>query len=198
MVHGLPYNPMIELGIAASFPPCLSHMQFFLIVDLLPWPVLLSRVTKGKGKKLRVEVRCNFAFQWKELYVTLVDMISGVDAHQDFSIDTKKSKIEESDHVYVALIEVNLVKICKKLCFRVNLTSRFGWTCEGRSVPFTTHNNGKDKYGLFLPFLKQFLSLICFLFCFRAQNGPTTPEGECIPSSPYPSSHPSPSSTPPR
>jgi hypothetical protein len=53
---------------------------------------MCSRVTKGKGKKLRLEIRCTQGFNLSELTVWLADE-DGSGLH-GFTIDTTKSKLE--------------------------------------------------------------------------------------------------------
>jgi hypothetical protein len=103
------------------------------------------RVTKGKGKRLRVEVRCNFRIEWHDVHLRLYDCIAGSNApNEEFAIDSKKSSL--SDDAIEAVIELTLTKLSKKLQFIVTLHTATGLHMEGKSVTFTAHNNGKDRY----------------------------------------------------
>jgi len=75
------------------------------------------RVTKDKGKKLRLRIECNFDFDWNELDVSLVDLVSYSEVRQGFTLDLSKSTIKPT----FAEIELNLIRICKKLQFAVLL-----------------------------------------------------------------------------
>ncbi|ELR10947.1 uncharacterized protein ACA1_338040 [Acanthamoeba castellanii str. Neff] len=113
------------------------------------WVGLLAhdriRVTKGKGKKLRLEVKCSKPFDLSELSVWLIDEDGS--SLQGFTLDTTKSKIEmETTGTCVATVEVNLIKISKRLQFGARVASATqGWSCQAATLPFTAHNNGKDR-----------------------------------------------------
>eukprot|EP01087_Luapelamoeba_hula_P008879 TRINITY_DN2259_c0_g1_i1.p1 TRINITY_DN2259_c0_g1~~TRINITY_DN2259_c0_g1_i1.p1 ORF type:complete len:1177 (-),score=200.03 TRINITY_DN2259_c0_g1_i1:219-3749(-) len=98
------------------------------------------RVTKDKGKRLRLLISCNFEFDWDEVYITLVDHVTMVDARSGFNMDLSKCTLQQN----AATIELTLTRICKKLQFHVTLKSKFGWTCQGHTVSFLAHNNGKE------------------------------------------------------
>lgn len=58
-----------------------------------------GRVTKGKGKKLRIEVRCTAAFDFSELSIWLLDDDGSV-VLEGFTVDHAKNKLEvEPDSV---------------------------------------------------------------------------------------------------
>ena len=53
----------------------------------------------------------------------------------------------ESTGACVATVEVNLIKISKRLQFGARVASAAqGWSCQAATLPFTAHNNGKDRY----------------------------------------------------
>eukprot|EP00005_Dracoamoeba_jomungandri_P002859 CAMPEP_0174252104 /NCGR_PEP_ID=MMETSP0439-20130205/1718_1 /TAXON_ID=0 /ORGANISM="Stereomyxa ramosa, Strain Chinc5" /LENGTH=1009 /DNA_ID=CAMNT_0015332601 /DNA_START=55 /DNA_END=3084 /DNA_ORIENTATION=- len=99
------------------------------------------RVTKNKGKKLRVRVECNMEFSWPELRLALYDLISLSEVRDGFVVDDKKSTLTGK----MAEVELNLFQLSKKLQFVVTLISKHGWTRQASTISFTTHNNGKDK-----------------------------------------------------
>jgi hypothetical protein len=53
----------------------------------------------------------------------------------------------ETTGACVATVEVNLIKISKRLQFGARVASAAqGWSCQAATLPFTAHNNGKDRY----------------------------------------------------
>ncbi|KAL6042130.1 hypothetical protein QOT17_024579 [Balamuthia mandrillaris] len=103
------------------------------------------RVTKGVGKKIRLQINCNFPFDWNEISFHLLDVpISKTfpESEQNFMIDMDKSMKTKDG---CGVVEVKLKRLSKELKFGVTLTSKYGWKCEGYTVPIVTHNNGKDK-----------------------------------------------------
>jgi hypothetical protein len=67
-------------------------LSFFFCFFFVGAVVGERRVTKGKGKKLRLEVKCSKPFDLSELSVWLIDEDGS--SLQGFTLDTTKSKIE--------------------------------------------------------------------------------------------------------
>ena len=68
----------------------------------------VRRVTKGKGKKLRLEVKCSKPFDLSELSVWLIDEDGS--SLQGFTLDTTKSKIEVRDPLFHFFLPTNKKK----------------------------------------------------------------------------------------
>jgi hypothetical protein len=51
----------------------------------------------------------------------------------------------ETTGACVATLEVNLMKMSKRLQFGARVASAHGWSCQAATLPFTAHNNGKDR-----------------------------------------------------
>lgn len=71
-------------------------------------------------------------------------------------------------------LEVKLFKVCKRLQFGIQISSKEGGSLIGRSVEFVTHNSGTARF-VFLPHFMNSKYL-------NSTGGSTTKEGEmkCI------------------
>lgn len=122
------------------------------------------RVTKGKGKRLRVQVSSRrlcesiIASSLDDVSLTLFDCVRKSQVPpEEFEIDERKSSTVEGDPNTIVL-EVNLKRLSKSLQFGVRIRSKNHdkdnnndaeeeeeVVVKGRSIRFTTHNNGKDR-----------------------------------------------------
>jgi len=67
---------------------------FTFLVTILLAKNKPNRVTKGKGKKLRMVVRCTQLFSPQDLNLWLIDEEEGTTNQQGFSVDTNKTSLE--------------------------------------------------------------------------------------------------------
>lgn len=108
------------------------------------YPVKLAeglRVTKGKGKRLKLKLRSNEPFDKGHIEIGLVDMTD-----QSSAVATKDGFVVESvadiDDPCAMELEVRLTKYCKRLQFLV-ITKTQTRIIQGQTVEFCSHNNGK-------------------------------------------------------
>ncbi|ELR18051.1 uncharacterized protein ACA1_161760 [Acanthamoeba castellanii str. Neff] len=120
------------------------------------------RVTKGRGKRLRIVVKCRQRFDWPDVRLRLLDLTNGPALEcADFYVCNDRSTLQdEEDGGSTAVIEFHVSRVRARMQFEVTLERRptghscgsapggpcsCGWTWEGRTVSFVTHNNGKDR-----------------------------------------------------
>lgn len=111
------------------------------------------RVTRGKGKWLKVKLESRFFFS-KDVDLYLVDLISNPSGKLEHSqepgylVESISDVVDDSKGGYFVEIELKLDRICKKLQF-VALFSLVGPNQQiignqrAHSIIFGTHNNGK-------------------------------------------------------
>lgn len=102
------------------------------------------RVTKGKGKRLKLEikVRSNEGYNRKGVQVQLVDVENSVISRDGFTIEG--IQMLES----VVEIEIKLFQVCKRMHFLLEIHNLLGRILQGKSVEFSTHNSGTVATGL--------------------------------------------------
>lgn len=106
------------------------------------------RVTKGKGKWLKLEIKSPFEFRAKDVDIYLVDTSGNASPplvhseNEGFVIESSLESVHQG--LYVVDVELKLDRVCKKLQFWVKLKTSAGIK-EGASVEFAAHNNGKVK-----------------------------------------------------
>lgn len=136
-------QPNIPLQTAQSLEIILSHKprgskgiwQPVLAGDRL-------RVTKGKGKRLKLElttlVQCEY--DKNSLRLQLVDVepsnSGNTDSIEGYSIESMKA-FENSMEM-----ELKLYRVSKKMYFQLDIRTKNGIRLEGRSVEISTHNSG--------------------------------------------------------
>jgi len=98
------------------------------------------RVTKGKGKRLKLQIKANFDMDKNNVDISMVDLIMAnpVASKDGFTMEGTF----QSDDPRVAEFEIKLIKYCKKLQFQVVIQTPLG-PLQGRSIAFGSHNNGK-------------------------------------------------------
>eukprot|EP01117_Protostelium_nocturnum_P006799 TRINITY_DN2442_c0_g2_i2.p1 TRINITY_DN2442_c0_g2~~TRINITY_DN2442_c0_g2_i2.p1 ORF type:complete len:854 (+),score=288.11 TRINITY_DN2442_c0_g2_i2:80-2641(+) len=116
------------------------------------------RVTKGKGKWLKLDIRSPHPFHSNDVDVFLVD-ISGVQSQQEIinkrlvhneeegiTIEsTQEGAVTDNSGVNLLEVELKLDRVCKRLQFWAVLKMKDGRVLIGRSAEFAAHNNGKTK-----------------------------------------------------
>jgi hypothetical protein len=112
------------------------------------------RVTKGKGKWLKLDVKSQHEFSVDSMEVYLLDVSGGGsiqlvhDADEGFTIEN----ISTSGTTNGTLVEVEmkLDRVCRQLQFYATIslrTTNGTVVYKGRSVEFSAHNNGKTHTG---------------------------------------------------
>lgn len=99
------------------------------------------RVAGKVGKKLRIQALCNFAFRWDEMHITLWDL--NLMRECSDALEISQSKVTISDGS--ADVHVTIKGKCERYCFHVLIKSRFGFSCSGKTVEFSAHNDGKSR-----------------------------------------------------
>lgn len=106
------------------------------------------RVTKDRGKVIKLRAECKCAFAKEDIEVDLIDLKAvradnTKDGIQVVSMSMPQQvTLPNGEQVTGIDIEVKLSKICKLLQFRVAINSGNYCACVGTSVEFTTHNSG--------------------------------------------------------
>jgi len=96
------------------------------------------RVTKGKGKRLRLEVQLNDECQSDSTKLFLTSLDGDIP-----TVLTEGVTLEAAKTIGTLLeMEIKLYEVCKKLQFLVQVTTHSGATVTGRSIEFITHNSG--------------------------------------------------------
>eukprot|EP01119_Soliformovum_irregulare_P008314 TRINITY_DN21443_c0_g1_i1.p1 TRINITY_DN21443_c0_g1~~TRINITY_DN21443_c0_g1_i1.p1 ORF type:complete len:548 (-),score=67.82 TRINITY_DN21443_c0_g1_i1:129-1772(-) len=96
------------------------------------------RVTKGKGKRLRLEVQLNDDCQSDTTKLFLTSLDGDVP-----TVLTEGVTLEAAKTVGTLLeMEIKLYEVCKRLQFLVQVQTHSGATVSGRSIEFMTHNSG--------------------------------------------------------
>lgn len=114
------------------------------------------RVTKGKGKWLKLEVRSRYDFSVNDLEVYLVDATSATEiaagalqhaGDEGFVIENTSTSTTTSGQVVE--MEIKLDRVCKRLQFFATIVADTldgtRSTFTGRSIEFSAHNNGKAR-----------------------------------------------------
>jgi len=98
------------------------------------------RVTKGKGKRLKMKIKGPEPFEKSSLEIGLVDLtdVSASPSKSGFSIE----QFFETEDPCILEIEIKLVKYCKRLqfCLTIRVSSNL---IQLHSIEFSSHNNGK-------------------------------------------------------
>jgi len=94
------------------------------------------RVTKGKGKRLKLQYNVQTCDE-QDVQVILLDLEKRAVCKNGFSIESAK-KINQSIEM-----DIKLLKVCKSsLQFCLHFTTSKGHSWVAKSVEFTTHNSG--------------------------------------------------------
>jgi hypothetical protein len=111
----------------------------------------LIRVTKGIGKRLRMEIRSVEPIsQPSDIELRLFDVMEDCSlAERDFSIETAELAHSPADvcpppTVSTVTMELKVFHLCKNLQFHANAVSG-GQLLKGTSVQFSTHDSGKQR-----------------------------------------------------
>jgi hypothetical protein len=121
------------------------------------------RVTKGKGKWLKLEIKSHYEIKAAETDVFLIDVSSHNPAQQfthteDEGITIESKTDSGSSGVYVVEVELKLDRVCKKLQLWATIKTSLGYL-KGRSVEFAAHNNGKARF--------VYWHISCYLFALQ-------------------------------
>lgn len=110
------------------------------------------RVTKGKGKWLKLKIESRIPFDSKKVEIFLLDIthnfqsIPKLEHSRDEGVMIESiSEIQLQGVNYVSEIELKLDRICKKLQFWALIPSSQGAVFKVPSVIFEAHNNGKAR-----------------------------------------------------
>lgn len=104
----------------------------------------LIRVTKGIGKRIKLELNCNEEFDWNGVKIDLFDLAGNVSCSDDeFTLDNHLLKSDGTG--YGAEVELKLYNLAKCIEFRVTVTCLTGTVYGGRSISFSTHDSGKQR-----------------------------------------------------
>jgi hypothetical protein len=104
----------------------------------------LIRVTKGIGKRIKLELNCNEEFDWSGVKIDLFDLAGNVSCSDDeFTLDNHLLKSDGAG--YGAEVELKLYNLAKCIEFRVTVTSLTGAVYAGHSISFSTHDSGKQR-----------------------------------------------------
>jgi hypothetical protein len=104
----------------------------------------LIRVTKGIGKRIKLELNCNEEFDWSGVKIDLFDLAGNVSCSEDeFTLDNHLLKSDGAG--YGAEVELKLYNLAKCIEFRVTVTSLTGAVYAGHSISFSTHDSGKQR-----------------------------------------------------
>jgi hypothetical protein len=128
------------------------------------------RVTKGKGKWLKLEVKCCYDFTAGDLDVFLTeandlrepDLVHGP---EEGVIIESISDIVTKDNFKVAEVELKLDRVHRRLQFWAVVKTLHG-IYKAKSPEFGAHNNGKIRSGHFQRSDLLFSFLFSFLFIF--------------------------------
>eukprot|EP01122_Echinamoeba_exundans_P009380 TRINITY_DN3307_c0_g1_i1.p1 TRINITY_DN3307_c0_g1~~TRINITY_DN3307_c0_g1_i1.p1 ORF type:complete len:1070 (+),score=268.21 TRINITY_DN3307_c0_g1_i1:142-3351(+) len=111
----------------------------------------LIRVTKGIGKRLRMEVRsAEHISQPSDIELRLFDVMEDCSlAERDFSIETAElahapAEVCPPPTVSTVTMELKVFHLCKNLQFHASAVSN-GQQLKGTSVQFSTHDSGKQR-----------------------------------------------------
>lgn len=106
------------------------------------------RVTKGKGKWLKLEIQSHLQLKPSDMEVFLLDVSGGtppkLEHTPDEGITIVGNTCSTSMGIYTVDVELKLDRVCKKLQFWVIAKTAYG-TAIGKSIEFSAHNNGKAK-----------------------------------------------------
>jgi hypothetical protein len=107
------------------------------------------RVTKGKGKWLKLETRSQYEIHVSDVSVGLRelgqdDLELPHDSREEY-FKVEVSKDFKEGQTWVVETELKLERVAKQLQFRVQVKTPYG-VFEGFSIIFEAHNNGKTRY----------------------------------------------------
>lgn len=112
----------------------------------------LIRVTKGIGKRLRMEIRSNeHVGQPTDISLHLFDVLEDHSlAARDFTVETHEiaqapSEAVPAPHATTVTMELKVFHLCKNLQFHASFNSAAGGQLKGTSVQFSTHDSGKQR-----------------------------------------------------
>jgi len=104
----------------------------------------LIRVTKGIGKRIKLELYCNEEFDWSGVKIELFDLAANAPCSDDeFTVDNHALKSGCAG--YAAEVELKLYNLAKCIEFRVTITSIMRTVHTGHSISFSTHDSGKQR-----------------------------------------------------
>ncbi len=101
-------------------------------------------MTKGIGKRIKLDLQCHEEFDWNGVKIDLYDLAANVPCSDDeFTIDNHLLKSDGAG--YGAEVELKLYNLAKCIEFRVTVTSLAGTAYTGHSISFSTHDSGKQR-----------------------------------------------------
>lgn len=98
------------------------------------------RVTKGKGKRLKLQIRCDLSIVKSSIKVDLVDLVVPELAVNGFEIEHTLES-EKMDNIEM---ELKIAKCYKSCQFTVTCQTAEG-PLTANTVEFSTHDNGKHS-----------------------------------------------------
>jgi hypothetical protein len=107
------------------------------------------RVTKGKGKWLKLEIRSQHEIKASDTEIFLLDLSIPNSSPQLVHNEEEGITIEAKTDAHtlgthIVEVELKLDRVCKKLQFWATTKSPSG-IVKGKSIEFSAHNNGKAK-----------------------------------------------------
>lgn len=107
------------------------------------------RVTKGKGKWLKLEIKAGFPFKASDIDIFLLDISTTEHPElihcEDEGITIESTTESTGMECYMLEVELKLDRVCKRLQFWVTVRTTMG-ILKAKSVEFGAHNNGKVRY----------------------------------------------------
>lgn len=109
----------------------------------------LIRVTKGIGKRLRLEITSDLlvkeSFDWDGLGIRLFEIHESSELDlKDFVMDTQE--LSEDDNKLILNVELKIHHLCKNLQFYISYKCPTGTlSLTGQSSQFSTHDSGKRR-----------------------------------------------------
>ena len=144
--------PHVSLA-SPNSPPMLSEVDCQLLHKPRRskgvWqPVVMNdslRVTKGKGKWLKLETRCRYPFDLSTIAVHVLPPkpVDDLDpSSTGFTIELSKFQ-RLANSIYYGELEIKLTRVARKLQFQIDIVTPSKVIISALTVPFSAHNNGK-------------------------------------------------------
>ncbi|PRP81458.1 cell wall surface anchor family protein [Planoprotostelium fungivorum] len=150
---GSPYSPSSDSSYGGSNLPTATDAKDVKIEVILlhkprgsqgVWqpipPGAGLRVTRGKGKRLKVQIKTNIQFNKDAVDIVLHDLMTTVSTKEGFEVQ----QTSDIDSPYMTELELKLSKYFKRCQFIVTIQTSLG-PQKGRTIEFCSHNNGKQS-----------------------------------------------------
>eukprot|EP01117_Protostelium_nocturnum_P017416 TRINITY_DN7089_c0_g1_i1.p1 TRINITY_DN7089_c0_g1~~TRINITY_DN7089_c0_g1_i1.p1 ORF type:complete len:608 (-),score=224.49 TRINITY_DN7089_c0_g1_i1:39-1862(-) len=104
------------------------------------------RVTKGKGKRLKIQIKSNIEFDKSRVDILMLDLMTTVQTTEGFAVE----QMFEIDSPYMTELELKLSRYYKRCQFIVSVKTALG-PIKSKTIEFCSHNNGKQTKSDALP-----------------------------------------------